>query len=427
MTWRAAFLSPRCLVMAALGFAAGLPYTVVTETSGALLAELRIDRTSIGLLGAVGSVYAFKFLWSPLVDSRAIPFLRGRRRPWLLLTQGAIVPLIVACAFTAPSSASASLAAFVWPLFLMACLSATQELVTTGWTVDAFRGREIGLGSSLYVAGYRVALVAAGTAALAIADRWGWTAAFVAMAALMAIGPIVALVAREPHREAATEPGSVLETFIAPLSELLRRLGPAAIVVFAFTLVFRLPDQLGMQMQKPFLLDTLGFNLTQYGVVRNGIGLAATIVGSLVGGALAVRFGMMRALVIAGILQALSNLGFAWMAEAIPPLDKTVQPWLSAPVLSLVVVSSVESGCGGLVAAAFVAWLMSLCSPRFGASQYALLTAGFSLAAAIASAVSGYLAQEWTPFFVMTAVAAVPGLLLLPFAVRVARPSAAEA
>lgn len=422
---RAALLSPKCLVMAGLGFASGLPYTIVNDTATSMLAANKIDRATIGLLGAIGSVYAFKFLWAPLVDARAIPVLRGKRRAWLFLTQGTLVAIILLVAAFVSAESNSAVTLLGGLLVVLAFFSATQDIVVNGWTVDAFPGRELGIGSSMYVLGYRVAIVAAGALALVVAKHHGWAAAFVSLAAVMALGPALVLLTREPHRPSVEGGTEWADAFVDPLVELFRRLGWGALVVFLFILVFRLPDQLGASMQKPLLLDTLGYDLAQFGIARNGIGLVATIAGSLVGGVLAIRFGLVATLVVAGIMQAASNLGFVWMHQTVEPLAGAEMPWTSPPMVMLVVVSSVESFCGGLVGTAFVAWLMSLCTPRFGASQYALLTAGFALAGGIASGASGFLAVElqWTPFFVVSALAGIPGLLLLPLAVWLARPA----
>jgi len=240
----------------------------------------------------------------------------------------------------------------------------------------------------------------------------------------MACAPLLVFAVNEPHRDGASSSEGALRAFVEPARELLGRLGGAAILLFVFIVVFRLPDQLATPMQKPLLLDTLEYDLEQFGIARNGIGLFATIAGSLAGGVLVVRIGLVRSLVVAGILQAVSNLGFAWIASAVQPVGHQYLAWMSFPMLALFGVSAIESACGGLVGTVFVAWLMSLCAPRFGASQFALLTAGFALANGLASAVSGFIADDWKTYFVITAVAGAPGLLLLPFIARSARRAA---
>lgn len=410
--------------MAALGFASGLPFAVANETSGVLLAERKVDRETIGLLGAIGTLYAFKFLWSPLADARPVPGLAGfgRRRSWLIATQASLIGLIGVLAVVAPTSSSSPLLPFAILLVAIALVSATQDLVVNAWTVEAFPRRELGAGSAMGVTGYRAALVFGGTVALIVAAHAGWSLAFAILAAAMGVGLAASLCSSEPEapRPSAKRP-ALFESFVAPLRDLARRIGWGMLLVAAMVLLFRLPDQLGSQMQKSLLLDTLEFHKGQYGVVRNGVGLGATILGSLVGGWLVVRFGLARTLLLAAVLQAGSNLGFAWLAGVVEPLGGASQPWLARPILALLAVGSIENLCGGLVATAFVAWLMSLCERRHAAAQYAILSGGMAFTGGIAIGVSGFIAARtsWPAFFGLSALAGVPGIALALLAGRV--------
>ena len=428
-----AFLTPRCAVMAALGFASGLPFAIANETASVLLAELKIDRTTIGLLGAISTVYAFKFLWAPLIDAVAFPGLGrlGRRRSWLVALHLALLPAIASLALWMPTERTSPLQAFALALVVIAVLSATLDIVVNAWTIARFPERELGVGSSMSVTGYRLALLVGGMVALSVATRAGWPAAFATLAAMQGVGLVAALCAPRNADVGSEEAGlaeaapSFVERIVAPIVEpiveIARRIGPGLVVVAALVLLFRLPDQLASQMQRPLLLDTLGYEKEQYGVFRNGIGLAATIAGSLLGGAVVVRFGIIRAMLLACLMQAASNIGFAWIASAVEPLGGVAQPWVSWPMIALTIVSGIESLCGGLVGAVFVAYLMGLCDPRHGATQYALLTSLMALAGGVASAASGYLATSWTPFFLGTVAAGIPGLILVPLAARFAR------
>ncbi len=408
--------------MAALGFASGLPYAIANETSTAMLAEMKIDRSTVGLLGAIGTLYAFKFLWSPIVDARAVPGLGhlGRRRSWLFLTQLLLVVLLVGLAFAAPSGKGSPLTMFAIVLVAVAFISATQDIVVNAWTVDTFARRELGIGSAMSVGGYRVALLVGAAVAMQLAALVGWRGAFVALAAMMGVGLCATLLAREPS-ESMAEPVGFLASLGAPINELVVRLGTGLLVVAGMVLLFRLPDQLGNAMQKLLLLETLEYEKTQYGYVRNGIGLAATILGSLIGGAVVARFGIVRALVAGALLQAASNLGFAWLATAVVPLGGTPQPWLSQSILQLLAVTSFENLCAGFVSTAFVAWLMSLCNRRFAATQYAILSGAMAFTGGIATGLSGFLAEatSWTTFFTWTAIAGIPSLALAMLAGRV--------
>lgn len=428
---RDAILSPRCLAMAALGFASGLPYAVANETSTVLLAELSIKPATIGMLGAIASLYSFKFLWSPLVDARPFPGLGflGHRRSWLLATQVSLAVLIASLGPLAPNAKDAPLAAFAAMLVAVAFVSATLDIVVSAWTVESFPRRELGIGSSMSVAGYRIALLVGGAAAMQCAALIGWSWAFVGLGVTMGVGTLATLMSREPAID-RPERESYSMALVAPFRDLISRLGPALLLAAAMVLLFRLPDQLGATMQKSLLLDTLGYEKAQYGYVRNGFGLAATLIGSLAGGACVARFGLVRTLVLAAVLQATSNLGFAWLAGAVTPLGGAVQPWGSAPILSLLAVGSFENLCGGAVATAFVAWLMSLCDRRYAATQYAILSGAMAFTGGIASAISGHLVERmsWPAFFALTALVGVPGvgLALLTGRVRTAGDPASE-
>ncbi|MFO0827441.1 MAG: MFS transporter [Phycisphaerales bacterium] len=422
---RAAIWSRRCLTMSALGFASGLPFAIANETSGVLLAEMKIDRTTIGTLGAIGSIYAFKFVWSPLVDAVPVPGLSwlGRRRSWLVATQVPMIAAIAMLAVTMPGSVDASLRGFLAVLIVLAILSATQDIVVNAWTVDAFPRREVGIGSAMSVAGYRVALLAGGAAAPVIAAWAGWSVAFVSMAALLGVGLVTTLLAPEPLVAERSPRGG--DSLFEPAGELFHRLGAWFFGVVLLVLLLRLPDQLGNAMQKPLLLDTLGYAKEQYGVLRNGVGLFATLAGSFLGGIAVARFGMFATLVVGAILAALSNLGFAWLAVSVAPMGGTPQPWTAAPMMRLLAVGAFENLTGGMVATAFVAWLMSLCARRHAATQYAILSGAMAFSGGVASWASGHLskAMSWPQFFVVTAVAGIPGLLLVPFAVLRTRPA----
>jgi PAT family beta-lactamase induction signal transducer AmpG len=423
-----AFLQPRVLVMASLGAASGLPYAIVNETSTLLLADLRVDRTAIGAVGAIAGIYAFKFLWSPLVDARPVPGLSrfGLRRSWLLATQLPLVGLIAALATLAPADPSDATLWFAVALVAVTALSATQDITVNAWTVDAFPRRELGVGSAATVAGYRVALLAGGSLAPVLAAWTGWNVAFWSLAGLMAIGPLTVLWAREPEADRAPAPsGGPLRTLIEPIRELLVFAGPHAAAIACFVLLFRLPDQLGNAMQKPFLLEGLGYSKEQYGLIRNALGIGATLVGAALGGGLVVRFGLVRALVACGLAQAASNLGFVALALR-GGAEGGSLAWSDPAMAWLAGVSLVESLAGGMVSTAFVAWLMSLCDRRYAATQFALLSGLFALGQSLASAASGPMSKGlgWIGFFLVTVGVGIPGLLLVRPGVRATRDQA---
>lgn len=410
-----AFLAPRSIAMATLGFASGLPYTVADQSVSACLAKLGFDTTTVGWLGTISSIYAYKFLWSPMVDAGPLPGMGrlGRRRSWLVALQLALALGIAAIPLVLPESAGGGVGSLSVLLVSVAALSATLDIVVNAWTVDVFPSRELGVGGSLSVAGYRAAMLAAGAVGLQLAAAVGWRWAFVALGAAMAATSLAPLLSPEP-RSAPVEHGSYARSLVEPLRELVGRLGASLAIVIPMALLFRLPDQLANRMQQSFLLTYLKYDLAQFGYVRNGVGLGATLLGAFLGGAAIVRFGMFRTLIVAAALQALSNLGFAWLGLVIAPLDGGAQPWLSAPILSLLAAGSLENLCGGAVATVFVAWLMSLCTPRHAATQYAILSGAMAFTAGIANPAGGYLAKAmaWPAFFAVTALCGLPGIVL---------------
>jgi PAT family beta-lactamase induction signal transducer AmpG len=373
-----------------LGFASGLPLYLTGPTLSAWLKDGGVDLTTIGLLSAVGLPYSLKFLWAPLLDRHRLPWL-GRRRGWLLAAQAALVAAIAVMGLLSPERATAlSLAAVV-----VAALSATQDVAVDAYRTDLLPPEERAPGAATYVTGYRVAVLVSGGLALALSDRMSWSAVYLVMAALLL--PCLAITVRSPEPpELATPPPSLADAVVTPL----RRLS-AAPLVLVFAALYKLGEHVTLAMTTPFLQD-IGFTNTQVGGWYHVVGLAATIVGLLLGGGLAPRLETGRALLLFGVLQAATNFALVALAMVGP------EPWLLAGAVIL------DNAAGGLATAAFVAYLMSLCDAAHSATEYAILTSVGSLAGRLVAAASGAAAAAvgWPIFFVLTAAIAVPGLLL---------------
>ncbi|MCS6781441.1 MAG: MFS transporter, partial [Geminicoccaceae bacterium] len=244
---------------------------------------------------------------------------------------------------------------------VVAFLSASQDIVFDALRADSLRPEERGAGAAASVFGYRIAMLVSGAGALILADRWlGWTATYWLMAALMAIGMIATWFAVEPEPSGAP-PKSLEEAVAKPFAEFFARPGAAALL--ALVVLYKLGDAFAGNLTTAFLLRGPGFSLTEVGAVNKGLGLAATIAGALAGGALMTGLGLYRALLTFGLLQAVTNLGFVWLAAA--GRDYAV----------MVAVVGLENLAGGMGTAAYVALLMALCDRRFSATQYALLSA----------------------------------------------------
>lgn len=382
-----------------LGFSSGTPFFLTGNTLKAWMTVEKVDLTAIGLFSLVAVPYSFKFIWAPLLDRFTLPFL-GRRRGWLIVIQ---VALLIAIAFMALQQPKQALQLLAINAVVIAFFSATQDIVADAYRTDVLHELEMGAGAAVFVLGYRVALLLTGSLALILADRIPWSSVYLLMAASMAIGIFGTLLAPEPKR--ISPPESLADAIILPFGDFFQRQGVLqAFLVLLFILFYKLGDAFLSSMATPFLLQT-GFSLTDIGAIQTGMGLIASIVGALVGGALLSKLGINRSLWVFGILQALSNLAYFFLAQ----LGKNYQ--------FLVITINVENFCGGLGTTAFAAFMMSQCNPRFSATQFALLSSIMAVSRDILIAPAGGLAKStgWSMFFLISIVAALPGLVLLPF------------
>lgn len=393
--------------LAGLGLASGLPYVLANDTLSAWLASLQIDVKKIGLFSLITLPYTFKFLWAPALDRWSVFGEKlGRRRGWLLLTQALLAATLVGIATFGPASASDDLAALSILGTALVFFSASQDVVADAYRADVVDAEELGAGAAMFVSGYRVAMILGGALSLVLAERLGWRAAYLLMAVLMAATTLATLFAPEPARVAPV-PQSLGEAVVRPFVEFGKRYGAKAVLVLVFVVVFKLPDLLANRMTMPLLLQELRFSREEVGVIRQALGFGITIVGALVGGGLVARIGLFRGLVVFGVLQAVSNGGFCVLAVA----EKSK--------LLMAVVIAIESFCSGLVAAGFVAFLMSLCNPKHSATQYALLASLVATASSLGGAVTGFLVAKmgYASFFAWSIAAGLPGMAMLPWIV----------
>ena len=383
-----------------LGFSSGLPLFLTSKTLQAWMTMEGVNLTAIGLFSLVSLPYSLKFLWSPLLDRFAPPFL-GRRRGWLVLTQVGLLLAIAAMALQHPAQALQFLAINA---LVIAFLSATQDIAFDAYRTDVLEQREMGAGAAVAVLGYRIALIVTGALALILADRLSWRTVYLLMSGFMVVGLVSSIWAPEPARR-DLPPELLSDAVKLPFIDFFQRLGQLqGILILVFIIIYKLGDSLVKIMSTPFLLKT-GFTQTDIGTIQGGMGLVATIIGTLAGGALLSKIGINRSLWIFAVLQALGNLSYFALALA----GKDYPLMVSA--------INIENFCAGLETAAFVAFLMSLCNQRFSATQYALLSSLMAFSRDILVAPAGLLAQRtgWPLFFVLTAIAALPGLILLPF------------
>ncbi|MBK9946229.1 MAG: MFS transporter [Nitrospira sp.] len=387
-----ALLNRRLLVMLPLGFLSGLPLALTSGTLQAWLTVEGVDLKTIGIFTLVGLPYTLKFLWAPVMD-RVVPPWLGRRRGWMVLTQLCVAVALGLMALTNPKLHPGWLAAYA---VLVAFLAASLDIVFDAYRTDTLQSHERGLGAAVWVNGYRIALLASGAGALALADHVGWQMTYLAMATLMVVGVIVVLISPDPTLVAAA-PKSLKEAVGAPLAEFFSR--PTALGFLAVIVFYKLGDAFASALQTAFLIGGLGFSSTEVGAAK-GLGIVATLVGAFIGGLLMTKSGLVRSLLLFGVLQAVSNLGFVVLAL----MGKHAGALTAAVVI--------ENVTGGMGTAAFVALVMSLCDARYTATQFALLSSLEALGRVFVGRPSADLVEVmgWAQFYVLTAVAALPGL-----------------
>jgi len=391
------FRSKRIFLLLLLGFSSGLPLALTGATLQAWLAVEGIDIQAIGWFTLVGQPYVYKFLWAPLMDRYSIPLL-GRRRGWLLATQAALLLAIACMGTVSPKEAPFLLAALA---LAVAFLSASQDIVFDAYRADVLGAEERGAGAAVSVLGYRIAMLVSGGLALILVDNWiSWTQAYWLMAALMLVGAAATWAAEEPATPPKA-PKTLAEAVREPLAEYFSRRG--AWLLLLVIILYKLGDAFAGTLSTAFLLRGAGFSLTDVGWANKWLGVGATILGLLIGGALMARLRLFKSLLLFGFLQAFTNLGFMLLAAA----------GKSYPLMITVIAA--ENLCGGMGTAAFVALLMAMCDRRFSATQYALLSALASLGRVYVGPAAGALAESfgWTTFFFFTFLVALPGIAML--------------
>ena len=389
----------KLLWVALLYFAEGFPFGLLFDAFPVYFRIHGMSLTEIGLLSVVGLPWTLKFLWAPLVD------VVGSRRSWIVTCQGLLALDLGLLLFLDPT-ATGSLA---WGgLIALALLAATQDIAIDAYTIELLDQEEMGPANGLRVSTYRVALILAGGVFVGAAGLVGWQVAFLTAAVLLAILALISSrlprIAQGTQRVPVTQSWSTTLTrgFLNPLRSLWQR--PGVIAVLLFVLLFKLGDMALGPMVRPFWVDQ-EFTPLQIGIIPGTVGVVSTIIGALLGGRLTKQWGLFRALWVLGVAQAGSNLFYA-VTAALPRSD-----------LLMYGASIVESFCGGLGTAPFLAFLMSICDKRQAATQYALLSALFGLGRSLSGGFSGVLTQSvgYAPYFTLTFFLAWPAFVLLPW------------
>ena len=424
-SWREAWLiyrEPASLRMLTLGFSAGLPLLLVLGTLSFWLREAGVDRTTIGYLSWVGLAYAFKWLWSPLVDRLPIPLLTrwlGRRRSWLLLAQAMVMTGLVGMAFNDPAQA---LTPVVWCALAVAFGSATQDIALDAFRIESAETDRQAALAATYQTGYRLAMIWAGAGVLWLAARAelggvtgyqpaAWRTAYLVMAASMLVGTLTVLLSPEPAARALAPSRNLAEwlhgALVAPFADFLARYGWQAVLILSLIAVYRISDVVMGIMANPFYVD-MGYTKDEVAAVTKVFGVLMTLAGAFLGGALALRVGVMRVLMLGAVLSAASNLLFAWLGTR------------GHDLTGLVFVISADNLSGGIASAAFIAYLSGLTNVQYSATQYALLSSMMLLLPKWLAGFSGRFvdAYGYSHFFLATALLGVPVLLLVALASR---------
>ncbi len=383
------------LVALVMGFACGLPLLLTMSVLQAWMTDAGVDLTVIGMMALVGLPYTLKFLWAPFLDRFTLPFL-GRRRGWMLLAQIALTASIASLGQSDPTQNPWLLA---FAAFLVTFFSASQDIVVDAYRREDLSDEELGLGSSLYINGYRVGMLLASGGGLIMADHMDFSMVYLILAGCMLPGLLTTLLAPEPETPAGT-PRTMREAVVDPLVEYFSR--KDALWILVFILLYKVGDTMASAMTTPFYLD-IGFSKSEIGAVVKLFGFWATIAGGLAGGIMMLRLGINRSLWIFGFLQAASTAGFALLANV----------GYSVPLLSAVI--AFENLSSGMGTAAYAAFMASITNKKFTATQYALLTSLMGIPRVLASAPTGFLAKYvgWETFFIACALIAIPGMLLL--------------
>ena len=400
-----ALLTRKMLICIFTGFTSGLPLYLLLNLLPAWLRSEGVNLKTIGFFALIQFPYTWKFLWSPLLDRYAIPWL-GRRRGWTLLMQ---IGLLLCIGLLGRLSPGTTIVPVLWLAGLVALFSATQDIALDAYRRELLGESELGLGNAVHVNAYRIAGLVPGSLSLILADILPWSQVFWITAAFMLPGMVMILLVSEPLASQAA-PRTLRQAVVEPFHELIGRAGVrGALLVLAFIFLYKLGDSLCTALATPFYLD-MGFTKTDIGLIAKHAGLWPAVIGGLLGGLWMVHLGINRALWLFGVVQLVSIFGFAWLAwlgpHSVIGLDQR---------LALAAVIGVEALGVGLGTAAFVAFIARATHPAYTATQFALFTSLAAVPRTVINASAGWLVENlgWLNFFLLCVVLAVPGMLLL--------------
>lgn len=395
--WYQQLFTRRMLICVFTGFSSGLPLYLLLNLVPAWLKTEQIDLKAIGLLSLVQFPYTWKFIWSPLIDRYPILNL-GRRRGWMLLSQLALIVAIASLGFFSPQT---SLWTIAYLAFGVAFFSASQDIVLDAYRREILSDHELGLGNSVHVNAYRIAGLVPGSLSLILADHLPWHWVFPITALFMLPGLMLTLLCKEPA--SSLVPRTLREAVIEPFHEFIQRQGVQnALLILAFIFLYKLGDSMATSLATPFYQD-IGFSKTEIGLIAKHAGLWPSVIGGMLGGIWMLQLGINRALWLFGIVQILAIFGFYWLAG------------VGHDRMALGFAIGFEAFGVGIGTAAFIAFIARTTDPRYTATQFALFTSLAAVPRTFFNASTGWLveAMGWQNFFLLCALLAVPGMLLL--------------
>lgn len=396
--WQEILLNRKMLTCVFLGFTSGMPLYVLFQLVPAWLRSHEVDLATIGLFALVSLPYAWKFVWSPLMDRYKLPFL-GRRRGWALITQ---VGLFFAIAALGRFDPSVSLQAIVITVFIIALFSASQDIVIDAYRRELLADDELGTGTSLFVNAYRLSSLVPGSLALILSDHLPWSMVYWVTAAFMGVGMVTTFIIKEVSDDALA-PATLRQAVVEPFAEFFSRGGVrAGLIILAFMFLYKLGDNMATALATPFYLD-MGFSRTEIGSIAKVAALWAAIAGSIIGGIVMLKMSINKALWMFGFVQMFTLLGFVWLS--------TVG---HNPAGLFIVVSGEYLGVG-LGTVALTAYMARETSKAFTATQFALFTSFIAVPRTFANATTGFIVEAvgYTQFFIFCTLVAIPGMLLL--------------
>ena len=397
-SFKEAIFNKRMLICIFTGFSSGLPLFVLYQLVPGWLRDEGVSLTEIGLFSLIGIPYVWKFIWSPLLDRYSLPVF-GRRRSWMLLTQVLLLLSIAAFGFINPVMDIWSVA---YLAAAVAFFSASQDIVLDAYRRELLAEHELGLGNSIHVQAYRLSGLVPGSLAFILADHMAWQSVFIIVAVFMLVGVALTLFIKEINNEHIT-PKTLQDAVVLPFKDFISRKGvKSALQILAFLFLYKLGDSMATALQTPFFID-LGFSKTEIGVVAKTASLIAMTIGLIVGGLVMIKLSINRALWLFGVVQIVSILGFAALAE------------IGHNTYALAITMGFEYLGVGLGTAAFTAFIARATNPAFAATQFALFTALTALPRTFANATTGVIVEQigWTSFYFVCTALAIPGMVML--------------